>query len=159
MTRPLSLADLEAALRFSRAPRVLGHKPDAGPSAWYNDHATRVTDAYVNIERDGPRRLDEGGVPYYKRLPQGIVGPVVLAAALKRARGVPALGMPDWSKFKQAWVDGVVAVYAALKALALYRRGDRDDAVDVLCRHFVHLARLYISVGIGAGFLLMVLFL
>lgn len=155
MTRPATLADLNAALHFGRAPKRGGSKPFAGPTPWHNEHATQVTDRYMNIERDGPRRLDETGVPYYKTLPQGVVAPIVLEAKARPLRGLLAL---DRAKFRQLYVDLIVAVHAIRQALALYKQGDKEQAAMVLQGHLLHVSMLFVSTMGGMGFLLAVLF-
>ena len=141
-----SRQDVAEALRFSRAKVCRGQRPYAAPSARLNNLASRIEDSFANIRRDGPRRLDEGAVPYWRTFPQPLNQPIIEGARrglLGRQLATVAQGLVDSS------------VGACALALALYHLGQlrRGMAAIVLGHHARHVVP---AVGTVAWMLILI---
>lgn len=139
-----SRADVAAGLLFGRAKVRPGRKVLVGTDTMRR-LATRTEDSYVNVRRDGPRRLDEGSVPYWQTFPDPLHQPLVEAAGPGRVRQQLAL-------FKQGLVDSSVGACALV--LALYHTGrlNKDFAQLLLGHHARHVVQ---AVGMSAWIILL----
>lgn len=146
-----TITDLREAVAFSPALKRKGIKPWAAPLQALNDVASRIEDTYANIEKDGPRRLDEGSVPFYRTFVRPLGRPIVEAMA-QRHPGNRPLALVAY--LLQYGADATVGACAILLCLSHVVRANPGYAAIVLGAHAQHVIRLTMVAAplIGAMF-------
>lgn len=112
-------------------------------------------DFYVDVKRDGPRKLNETGTPYWKSFGSPNRHPVIESARTKHAERCVVM-------FLACGVQAGVNILVGLCAMALIAKGillgRDDDFGELVMAYFVHvLSVLFLGaylVGMGLALLL-----
>lgn len=134
--------EMRDALNFTKPRLQRGYRPFAAPSAALNDLGTRIESTFANISKDGPRRLNEGDVPYWSTLPNDpLCHPIVESASGGRAMRLLA-------NLPQCLANTGIGICALAMALYYAVRLKRNCAQIVLGAHAIHVAQAVVTVGV-----------
>ena len=151
MSSAPTISDLREATQFTRAPLRRGMKPFAAPKS-LNRLASRFEDVYLNLRRDGPRRLDEQpGQPYWATLPKGVSHPISNVTS-------NSVVMRHLRDFAQSEVDATVGLFAVVLALYHCGRLRPQYAQLILGHHALQIVNTtFWAMGPGVGLMLILL--